>query len=87
MFRRVIVRSDKPRGKKAQSSLELAVSLVCVFVLFLGILKVFVWINSRMVMRQQAYDNSRAGANTTAVDESNYPKLDIFGQTPPYYSP
>ena len=86
------LKNCKQNGKKspAQVSLELALSLICVFLLLLGCLKVFVWVNSRLVMRQEDYERSRvsAGSGTsgqeTQVDESRYPKLDIFGNTQAY---
>lgn len=49
-------------GKKAQATLELALSLICVLLLLLGALKVFIWVNSRMVMRQEDYEDSRLRA-------------------------
>ena len=74
-------------GKGAQVSLELAASLVVVFVLLFGTLQIFLWMNKRLVQRQQDYEAKRVeAANSPAevqIDETNqakYPKLNIFGQ-------
>ena len=68
---------------KSQSSLELAASLVVIFILLFGTLQVFLWINKRLAQRQQDYEAQRGEAanNQTEqqVDESRYPKLNIFG--------
>ncbi|MFA5150508.1 MAG: hypothetical protein WC937_02700 [Candidatus Omnitrophota bacterium] len=74
-------------GKQAQVSLELAASLVVVFVLLFGTLQVFLWMNKRLVQRQQDYEakrvtaaNSAAEVQTDETDQAKYPKLNIFGQ-------
>ncbi|MBU3934116.1 hypothetical protein KKD20_06880 [Patescibacteria group bacterium] len=69
---------------KAQSTLEITVALIAVFILFLGSVKIFVWVNERMVLRQEAYEKTRVSAGSSnfevQVDESDFPKLDIFGE-------
>ncbi|MDD2927409.1 MAG: hypothetical protein PHE30_00975 [Candidatus Omnitrophica bacterium] len=74
-------------GKQAQVSLELAASLVVVFVLLFGTLQVFLWMNKRLVQRQQDYEakrvtaaNSASEVQTDETDQAKYPKLNIFGQ-------
>jgi len=71
-------------GKGAQSSLELAASLVVIFILLFGSLQVFFWVNKRLVQRQKDYESQRVVAGNSVsevkVDETNYPKLNIFGQ-------
>lgn len=71
-------------GKGAQSSLELAASLVVIFILLFGSLQVFFWVNKRLVQRQKDYESQRVTAGNSGsevkVDETNYPKLNIFGQ-------
>ena len=71
--------------KKAQSSLELVVALVAVFILLLGSVKIFVWLNGRMALRQQGYEASRRPAASdspgTQVNESDHPLLNVFGDT------
>ena len=70
---------------KAQSTLEITVALVAVFILLLGSTKILVWLNERMVLRQEAYESSRVAAGKAApgvevqVNESAFPELDIFG--------
>ena len=73
--------------RKAQVSLELGLALIGVFILLVGVLNVFIWVNQRMVQRQKDYETDRqlAGSSYTGqevrVDESNttkYPDLDIF---------
>ena len=69
---------------KAQSTLEITVALVAVFILLLGSTKVFVWVNEQMVLRQEGYESTRVAAGSTnpgvQVDESGYPLLNIFGE-------
>ena len=70
--------------KKGQATLEITVALVAVFTLLLGSTKILVWLNERMVLRQEAYESSRVAAGRTGsgvveVDESGFPELDIFG--------
>lgn len=73
-------------GKEAQSSLELAASLVVVFILLFGTLQVFLWVNKRLVQRQKDYVAQRVAAGNSPVevkvdesDQAKYPKLNIFG--------
>lgn len=53
-----------------------------VFIILVGALNVFIWVNQRMVQRQKDYEASRELAGNTdqevQVDESGYPRLDIF---------
>ena len=80
----------KPRpmnGKhpfKAQSTLEFTVALVAAFILLLGSVKLFVWLNERMVLRQEAYESTRVRAgqsfSTFLVQETDLPPLDFFGK-------
>lgn len=89
---------------KAQVALEAAIAISCVLILLLGALKIFLWINQRVVQRQEDYEATRISAGSvdpytykedggvskepnlavreeidTLMDESKYPKLDIFG--------
>lgn len=87
-IRRIIKIKQKlciQNGIKAQVSLEIALSLICVFILLFGSLNVFLWVNKKIVHRQQDYEASRqpAGDNEPGkqVDETNktrYPNVDIF---------
>ena len=71
-------------GKRAQVSLELALAFISIFLLLFGTLNLFFWMNERLVLRQRDYEETRvkAGAHHAGirVDESNYPKLNIFGK-------
>lgn len=71
-------------GKEAQSSLELAASFVVIFILLFGSLQVFIWMNKRLVQRQKDYEVQRVTAGNSGspvqVNETEYPKLNIFGQ-------
>lgn len=71
--------------RKAQASLELALSLTCALLLLFGSLNLFLWLNRRIVHRQEDYENTRvaAGSNQPGVevnqqDAARYPRLDIF---------
>jgi len=74
-------------GKTAQVSLELAASLVVVFILLFGALQLFLWMNKSLVQRQKDYEAQRVTAGNSGSevqvdesDQSKYPKLNIFGQ-------
>jgi len=68
---------------KAQVTLEMAIALIGVLILLFGTLNLFIWVNKRLVERQQDYENTRvtAGSSATAdeiqVNESGH-KLNIF---------
>lgn len=70
--------------RKAQSSIEMVVALICTLILFLGSVKIFSWANSCMVQRQQDYDSSRveagssSGSGVVDTDEGSIPRLSIF---------
>jgi len=74
------IKQDKRNG---QSTLEVTVALVAAFILLFGAVKVFVWVNERMVLRQEQYEATRVEAASDSpgleLDESNFPRLDIFG--------
>ena len=53
----------------------MAVALVGAFILLFGSLKVFLWVNERIVRRQQSYEATRVGGGDWT--EPNQ-KLDIF---------
>ncbi len=74
--------------KRAQTSLETTLALICVLILLFGSIKIFIWFTSRIVHRQEDYELGRAAAGMIGedregvyVDESNYPPLDIFGES------
>ena len=69
------------RPLKGQASIEMALAFVGTLLLLFGTLRVFMWMNSRILTREQDYDNTRvdAGSSLTYVDwnESRQP-LRIF---------
>ena len=52
-----------------QASLEMTVSLICVFILMFGALNVFLWVNKQMVQRQEYYEHAPGDA---AVNGTKY---------------
>lgn len=72
------------RIKTGQVTLELALTFICLLFLLLGGLKIFFWANERFVFRQKGYEATRVTAGSSnpgiGVDESGYPKLNIFGE-------
>lgn len=77
------------RRNQAQGSLEMAIALICVFILLFASLNLFIWVNERLILRHQAYEDTRVAAGSVAqtnlpieiqVDESGFPQLDILGE-------
>ena len=68
----------------AQASLEMAIAIACILILFLASIRLFFWLNQRLVLRQEAYENTRVSAtdeNRTTqlyVNESGMPKLRLL---------
>ena len=86
-FHKVNLNPRKQGGKNGQVSLELAASLVVLFILLFGTIQVFLWLNKRLVQRQQDYEANRvAAANSGSevqvneTDQNKYPDLNIFGK-------
>lgn len=79
---KIKLKSNRRTGK-AQVSLEMAITFITVFILLLGALNLFVWLNQRFILLQRDYEQGRvaAASSTSAqeqqVNESAYPKLDI----------
>ena len=75
----------KPSGRKSQVSLEMAVAFFLTILIVAGILRVFIWVNARMVMLQQDYEKNRGYAGNTInsapipINEEAFPQLDIMG--------
>ena len=61
---------------RGQATLELTVALIIVMLLLVGAVKTFVWLNERMVMRQQDFESSRVAAGSTAPAGVTYSALD-----------
>ena len=52
---------------KAQVSLELVASIFILLLLLAGCLKLFVWLNERMVLRQEDYEGTGGSATYSRV--------------------
>lgn len=68
-----------PPGKRGQVSLEMSLCLIAVIILFIASARLFVWLNNRFILRQESYENSRSSQPGELVDDSQFPRLDIFG--------
>ena len=74
------------KDKKGQVSLEVGFALTAAFLLLIGSIVIFGWLNSRLVYRQEKYEGSytegrvAAGLEDGVVipDETELPALDIF---------
>jgi hypothetical protein len=73
--------------RRAQVSVELAMAMIGVVILFLGCINTFVWLSQVMAARQRLYDGSRVGAANILpsptpvekqVDENWLPRLNIL---------
>ena len=62
-------------ARDAQASLEMTVALFGAILLLLATLKVFLWVNERIIRRQQNYETTRVGGGQWT--EPNQP-LRIF---------
>ena len=65
---------------KAQASLEMTVAIIGSLLLLYGGLKLFLWLNERLVGRHVQYNDTRATAAQDHPDAAYEPtqKLDIF---------
>ena len=52
--------------KRGQASLEMSVAMIGALLLLVACIKVYVWINGRLLNRQQAYEASRVAAGRAA---------------------
>lgn len=73
-------------GNAAQASLEISFAMICALLVLFGSFRIFLWVNEQMANREEDYENQRVLAGSVGsfftsieVDESRYPKLDIFG--------
>lgn len=55
----------KLKPLKAQASIEMTVAMFGTLLLLLGCFKVFLWVNTRLIQRQQAYEATRLQAGTS----------------------
>lgn len=58
-------RSQAPRA--GQASLEITISMACALLLLLGSFKVVLWLNERLITRQQAYEKTRKAAGQQSL--------------------
>ena len=63
--------------KRAQASLEMTAAIVGALLLLFGALKLFLWVNERIVVRQRNYEATRASGGHW--EEPNKP-LRIFNE-------
>ena len=61
--------------EKGQSTMEVGIALIVVILFLLASLKIFLWLNNRMVWRQQEYERTRINAG------SQWPEYVAFGST------
>lgn len=76
------------KRKKGQVTLDFALALICILILFFASAVLFFWVNGQLVKRQQYYESQpdygrvkAAGINETKeiqVNEEALPKLDFF---------
>ena len=62
---------------KGQGTLEMTVALVLVMLLIVGAVRIFVWLNERMVYRQVDYENTRAAAGSVPISTE---EVDLMNQ-------
>ena len=78
-------------SRRAQASIETAMAFIGVLILLLGSLKIFLWLNERLIVRQQNYEATRVKAGSVTLnsgsdvwDEVRWKeppkKLDIFDE-------
>lgn len=60
---------------EAQVSLEMAVTIIIVLILFLGSIRLFFWVNERLVLRQEAYDSAVGFNAERQVNEARLKNL------------
>jgi len=52
-------------GNRAQASLETTLAIIGALILFFGSLRIFVWLNQRILARQQSYETTRVVAGSS----------------------
>ncbi len=56
------------RPSRGQATLELTVALILIVILLMAGVKVFLWLNEGIVLRQVSYENTRVEAGSTAPE-------------------
>lgn len=54
----------KRRAYSGQATLEVTVALILIMLLIVGSIKIFLWLNERMVFKQEAYEGTRVSAGS-----------------------
>lgn len=71
--------------QKAQASIEVTLSLICLALLLMGGLRIYLWSAKHAVERQQKYEEERVDVTATAEvllpEEGDLPKLAIFEES------
>ena len=71
-----------PSGTRGQASLEMTLAMIGALLLLFGSLKVYLWINERLVSRQLAYEATRVAAGSTQPgvfdNSASQLRLDLF---------
>lgn len=85
MANKLVITQINRRSKKAQVTLELASSFICILLLLWGSLQLLLWVNKRFVVRQVEYEATRVDAGSSSseiqVNESDsikFPPFNIF---------
>lgn len=66
-------------GTLAQATLELTLAIAGILIFLWASIKIFIWVNQTLVLRQEKYETSRAATWPYMEDESEFPALNIFG--------
>lgn len=62
-------------GEEAQVSLEMAVAIAAVLIIFWASIRLFLWVNERLVLRQEAYNSYTFYQDEKEVQEYQLPWL------------
>ncbi len=63
------------RPSRGQATLELTVALILIVILLMAGVKVFLWLNEGLVLRQVSYENTRVAAGSTAPEYVNLERI------------
>ena len=56
------LRTPHSAFERAQASMEMTVAMICAMLLMLGCFKMWLWMNERLIARQQEYNATRVAA-------------------------
>ena len=68
---------------RGQATLELTVALILIVILLMAGVKVFLWLNEGLVLRQVSYENSRVAAGSTAPETVNLAEVQSMNNAQP----